>query len=428
MSNQIVEAIDKVAQTFETFKEVSEQQLAEAEKKHASRASELAQTLEKISADLDASVKERRLLEAKFKAHQDRVEILEALQDRPRGTVQEKAKNELAESFAKCVRSGFKDMQANHDYKQSLAKAVEVKAVNITTAAEGGYAVPEEISRNIESLILKQSDVLADVKMVQVGTSDYKELVSIHGTSSAWSTESGSRSETGIANLRERAPTWGELYAYPKVSNWSLEDIFFNVVDWLTNDAAQGMSKNLDSAVYSGNGSGKPTGIFNGAPVTTADYASPLRAAAVIQYVKADAKSPQQVNADDLIDLVYTLAPGYRSNAKFYMNTVTQGHVRKLKDTTNNYIWQPSLQAGQPDRLLGYEVRTWEDLGNPTTDGAYPAVFGDMRRAYLLTSRTGLAIDQNPYAAIGYTSFYIRKRYGGCVLNNDAIKVLKIED
>jgi HK97 family phage major capsid protein len=428
--SELVNLIEGLGKAVEDMRKSSEQSAEELKKGNESLARELAEKADRANTDIDGLMKAKRELEAKMKLQQERIEILEAVSSRPGNTAQVKAKDEEQKAFADAFRKGFQDMDSNHAYKiaQQKRRDLEGKAVTIATAADGGYAVPEEISRAIESLLLKQSGVVANVKNVTVGTSDYKELVSIHGTTSGWVAETGSRSETGTANLRERAPTWGELYAYPKVSNWSLEDIFFNVVDWLVADASQGMAKALDAAIYNGNGSGKPTGIFNGAPVTTADYASPLRAATVIQYVKADAKSPQQVNADDLIDLMYTLAPGYRSGAKFYMNTLTQGHARKLKDTTGQYLWQPSLQAGQPDRLLGYEVVTWEDLGNPTTADAYAVVFGDMGRAYVLTQRTGLAIDRNPFGTIGYTSFYIRKRYGGCVLNNDAIKVLKIED
>ena len=427
MSNPLVEAIEKVAGTFEEFKKVNEDALDAAERKHAARAAELSQTLEKISADLDTQVKERQIVEKKLKSQQERIEIMEALNDRPRGTVQEKAKSELNDAFLKCVRTGFSDLDAQHQYKTAMAKAQEVKAVTIGTSADGGYAVPEEIGRAIESLILKLSDVVGVVKNVTTGTSDYKELVSVHGTTSAWVAETGTRSATGNAILRERAPTWGELYAYPQVSNWALEDIFFDVTNWLVNDAAQGMANALATAIYSGNGSAKPTGMTNGAPVATADYASPMRAATVYEYVASpELASPIAITGDAIIDLVYKLAPGYRSNARFLMNTVTQGAVRKMKDTYGQYLWQPSLQAGQPDRLLGYPVGTWEDLSNPTAQNGYPIMFGDFSRGYLLTSRTGLAIDRNPFGTIGYTSFYIRKRFGGCVLNNDAVKVMKL--
>jgi HK97 family phage major capsid protein len=428
--SELVKLIEGLGSAVDDMRKAQDRSADEMKKGNEALAREFAEKADRANTDIDGLIKAKRELEAKMKLQQERIEILEAVSSRPGNTVQAKAKDEEQIAFGAAFRKGFQDMEANQAYKAATHKRRELegKAVTIGTGADGGFAVPEEIAAAIESLVLKQSGVVANVQNITVGSSDWKQLVSIHGTTSGWVAETGSRAETGTANLRERAPTWGELYAYPKVSNWALEDIFFNVVNWLVADAGEGMAKALDAAIFNGNGSGKPTGIFNGAPVTTADYASPLRAAAVIQYVKADAKSPQQVNADDLIDLVYTLAPGYRSGAKFYMNTLTQGFCRKFKDTTGQYLWQPALQAGQPDRFLGYEVVTWEDLGNPTTGDAFPVVFGDMARGYVLTSRTGLAIDRNPFGTIGYTSFYIRKRYGGCVLNNDALKALKIED
>lgn len=428
MASEIMEVLHKFGSDFETLqKEIRDRDEA-IRKEQFARADELKDNIDKISASMDEGSKRAKVIEGELKKQRERVEILEALQDRPRGSAQDKARNEWSDAFINAVRKGFGDMEANHHNKVAYQKALELKAVNITTAIEGGHAVPEEIARTVESLLLRQSGVVSNVKVVQVGTSDYKELVSIHGTTSGWAGESTTRSETGVANLRERAPTWGELYAYPKVSNWALEDIFFDVTNWLVKDAAEGMAKALDAAIYNGNGSSKPTGMFAAAPTAVADYNSPLRAGGVIQYVPCDATSPQAVNADDIIDLVYTLAPGYRSGAKFYMNSVTQGFVRKLKDSYGQYLWQPSLQAGQPDRLLGYEVVTWEDLANPTTADGFSIVFGDMSRAYLLVSRTGMAIDRDPYSAKGYTSFYIRKRYGGIVLNNDAVKALKLAD
>ena len=160
-----------------------------------------------------------------------------------------------------------------------------MKDVTIGTPAAGGYAVPEEIAREIEELERKFSPVRSLVKVVQVGSSDYKELVSIGGASSGWVGETGSRTATTTSQLRERAPTHGELYAYPQASEWSLDDIFFNVEAWLAEEVAESFAINEGDAVIRGNGTSKPTGMLNTTPVTTADFASPLRNAAAYQYI-----------------------------------------------------------------------------------------------------------------------------------------------
>lgn len=108
------------------------------------------------------------------------------------------------------------------------------------------------------------------------------------------------------------------------------------------------------------------------------------------------------------------------------MNSTTAGAIRKLKDSgTGAYVWQPGLAAGQPDRLLGYPVAVWEDMDD-VGGGNLPIAFGDFRRGYILCDRTQLRITVDNVTTPGYAKFYVRRREGGFVSNNDAIKWLKV--
>lgn len=430
MANEILSAIENVGKSFEDLKATNAKMLDEERKGNETRARELRDAIEKISETLDASVKAREVAEKRQSTLQDRVEILEALNDRPRATIQDKIRSEHKDLFVRWLRSGGTDRDAEVKAKELAVKAAEVKDVSIGTTTAGGFALPEEISRAIDQLVLKQSAIVANVKNVQVGTQDYKELVTELSNTVAWAAETGSRSATTTPVLRERAPTWGELYALPKASNWSLEDLFFNVETWLTESAGEQFAYGLSTAIYNGNGSGKPTGMFNTAAASTDDYASPERNHAALEYIPITSPSSpftsSGLTAKTLIDLVYQLRAPYRNGAKFAMNSVTQGHVRKMTDSNGQFLWQPSLQMGQPDMLLGYPVFTWEDLGNPTTSTAMAAVFGDFRRTYTLATRSGVSIIRDQVTAPGFTNFYIARRYGGCVTNNNAAKVAKV--
>jgi HK97 family phage major capsid protein len=287
--------------------------------------------------------------------------------------------------------------------------------------------VPEEISTMIEVLEKKFSPVRDLVKVVKVGTGDYKELVNIRGTTSGWVGESTSRTATDASLLRERAPTNGELYAYPQASEWSLDDMFFNVEEWLAEEVAQSFAVAEGLAVISGNGTNSPTGMLNTPPVATADFASPLRAAAAYQFIPSlTSLSPAaaEILPDALIDLIYALNSTYRSGAQFIMNSNTIGAVRKLKDTNGQYHWQPGLQQGQPDKLLGYGLSPWEQMPDIGTN-ALPIGFGNWKRAYVLAERIGLRMTRDNVTTIGFVKFYMRRREGGTVLNNDAAKFLK---
>jgi HK97 family phage major capsid protein len=429
--SKIMEAINKVAESFEMLKKTQDEQLAEERKGNEARAAELGRTLEKISADLQANVKARDEATRRQATLADRLEILEALNDRPGKTAQDKIRSEHKELMVQWLRSGGQDQECEKKARELSLKAREMKDVVVGQNLHGGFAVPEEISREVDKLLLKTSEIVANVKSVNVSTPDYKELISINGVTYNWSSETGTRSATLNPTLRECAVTHGELYAYVSASNWSLQDMFFNVESWLVENLVEGFAKGLDAAVFNGNGSSRPTGMTNTAVSSSDDYASPMRSAAAYQYeyIRTAGSSPfttAGITADSIINLVYKLNPRYRGGAKFAANTVTQGHIRKLKGSDNNYLWQPGLQMGQPDRLMGYEVFTWEDLGAPTTANALPVAFGDFKKGYTLALIQGMQIIRDQVSVPGYTKFYVSRRFGGIPTNNDAVKFLKV--
>jgi HK97 family phage major capsid protein len=313
--------------------------------------------------------------------------------------------------------------QALGDFQSKLTKSI-----NLGANADGAYAVPEEIARDIEKMEIKLSPVRNMVKVVRTSTGDFKSLVNIGGAASGWVGETDSRTETLTPQLRERAPSFGEIYAYPQVTEWAADDIFFNVADWLTSEVSEQFAYEEGAAVLTGDGTKKPTGMLHTSPVTTADGASPLRSADAYQYIGCPSVSSPAVAelvGDKLIDLVYSVNAKYRSGAAWAMNSTTAGAVRKLKDSNGQYLWQPSLQAGQPDRLLGYEVAVWEQMDDVGTN-KFPIAFGNFNRGYILADRTDIRITvDNNITTPGKIKFFVRRREGGCVLNNDAIKWLK---
>jgi HK97 family phage major capsid protein len=308
---------------------------------------------------------------------------------------------------------------------EDVAGMLSTKDVTIGTAASGGYAVPEIIGRDIDKFVSLANPLRSLAKVVQVGSSDYKELLDIRGESVGWVAETGTRSATTTPQLREIVPTHGELYAYPQASEWSLDDVFFNVQEWLVENVGMSFAASEAQAYIDGNGTSKPTGIYNTAPVSTADGASPLRAAAAIQFVPS-AASPDAITPDSLLDLRYTVKSEYLDGpgVAWIMNRTTAAAVRKLKDTTNDYLWQQGLALGQPATLLGFPVVISDAMPDIATN-AHPVLFGNFRRGYLIVDRVGLRITVDQVTTPGYVKFYIRRRTGGIVLNNDAIKCLK---
>jgi HK97 family phage major capsid protein len=104
--------------------------------------------------------------------------------------------------------------------------------------------------------------------------------------------------------------------------------------------------------------------MLNTAPAATADFASPERSANAYQIGAISDLTPggSGILADSLVDLVYSVNSRYRANGTFAMNSLTMAAIRKVKDSTGQYLYQQGLIAGQPDRLLGYPVVIWEDI------------------------------------------------------------------
>jgi len=130
---------------------------------------------------------------------------------------------------------------------------------------------------------------------------------------------------------------------------------------------------------------------------------------------------------DGLIDLMYSMHPFYRSRGVWMANGTTIGKLRKLKDADKNYIWQASIQNGEPATLLGRPIIEAPDMPDISA-GTFPLVFGDFATAFRIYDRIGLSILRDPFtqATVGNVRFHARKRVGARLVRTEAIRKLKI--
>jgi len=133
------------------------------------------------------------------------------------------------------------------------------------------------------------------------------------------------------------------------------------------------------------------------------------------------------LSADALINLLYAMPATYRNRGTWVMNGTTLAAVRKLKDGHNNYLWQPSYQAGQPETILGRPVVEALDMPN-IASGATPIIFGDFRAGYRIYDRVGLDVlpDLLTQRTTGLARFHARRRVGAGVVRPDVFRKLKM--
>jgi HK97 family phage major capsid protein len=241
------------------------------------------------------------------------------------------------------------------------------------------------------------------------------------GPAAGWIGETASRPQTASAVLDELAFPAMELYAQPAATATLLEDAFVNLDEWLAGEVDQVFAEQEGTAFVSGDGSNKPKGFLAYTTVANGSWAW-----GNIGYIASGAAGafPASNPSDVLIDLIYALRAGYRQNACFVMNRKTQSVVRKFKDSTGNYLWQPPATAAGRSTLIGFPLVDAEDMPDVAA-GSLSIAFGDFRRGYLIVDRQGVRVLRDPYSAKPYVLFYTTKRVGGGVQDFDAIKVLK---
>lgn len=310
--------------------------------------------------------------------------------------------NEYRQQFYRWLQTGE---QPDDEVRSRIPHELRVQSK--ATAGAGANIVPVGFGERIMAV---ERDVGVMAQLANVITTDSGEqinypTVTAHGTAS-WIAENGSYSGSD--------ETFGQasLSAYKDgtmvlVSEELLSDSAFDLEAYLVNELGLRIGVLANTAYWQGNGSGKPTGIST--TVTTG--------------VTAATGNTTTIPADNVFDLVHSVKVAYRRNASFVANDAGIKALRKLKDTTNQYLWQPGLTAGQPDTLLSRPIYTDPDVAVPAAN-ALSLYYGDFNRAYVIRNTGGYFLQRltERYADNGQVGFRAYKRTDGKQVNTEAVK------
>lgn len=311
-----------------------------------------------------------------------------------------------------------KDKEYSDAFQAHMRRGDVQAALNKGSAEDGGYTSPVEWDRTITDKLLIVSPMRALCTVQPVGGDGYKKLVNLRGTTSGWVGETDTRPETGTPKLAPQGYSWGEIYANPSATQQMLDDSEINLESWLAGEVDIEFAYQEGKAFVAGDGTKKPRGLLTYAAGGTALH--PLGGIEVIASGAAGA-----ITGDAILDLIYALPETFTGNAKFAMNRNTMLKIRKLKDSDGNYLWQPSLQAGQPSTLGGYAIADIPDMPGVAAN-ALAIAFGDFKRAYKILDRVGVRVLRDPYTNKPYVSFYTTKRVGGGLENPECMKFMRI--
>ena len=377
--------------------------LDKAEQENRDLTAEESQEFDRITAEADAIGKriEREERLASFPAMDDMPEPVagrrgqpgagpsEARMTNPRGT------EEYRNAFFGYVRLG-----------RSGIGPEEVRVLQVGVDADGGYLVPDEFQRELVEALEEQNVMRQLARVIQTGSGDRIVPVVVDRGTASWIGENAAYPEAD-AEFSQFTLGAHKLARITRVSEELLNDSAFDIAAFLRDAFARAFGDAEESAFVNGDGTGKPRGVLIDAQVgkTTA--------------------SGTAIAADELIDLFHALKPPYRARATWLMHDSTVAAVRKLKDTTNQYIWQPGLQAGQPDMLLGRPVRVSRYMPEIGA-GAKTVAFGDFSY-YWIADRQSIGIQRlvELYAANGQVGFRMFTRLDGRLALAEAVQVLQ---
>ena len=316
-----------------------------------------------------------------------------------------------AAQFDKYIREG------DHDREIRSAQRTGIRAaMSVGSNPDGGYLAPVEWDRTITDRLKVVSPMRQIATVQNITTAGFIKVFNDRAVGSGWVGETAARPQTTTPQFSTITFTPGEIYANPAASQQLLDDAVVNIEDWLANEVEGEFQRQEGIAFTNGDGVNKPKGVMT----YTGDGMHPWGAVQETVVANGDA-----LDGDALITLVYSIDPAYQDNARFIMNRASQSHVRMLKDGNGNYLWQPSVQVGQPASLLGYPITDMGTMQNIGA-GARPIAFGDFRRAYLIVDRIGIRMLRDPFTNKPYVMFYTTRRVGGGLLDPDAIRYLRV--
>jgi len=298
---------------------------------------------------------------------------------------------------------------------------LEQKALSGGSNPDGGFLVPPEIEYKIGERLFNISPIRALASIRTISSNVYKKPMMATGAVAGWVGETDTRAQTTTPTLDELSFPAMELYAMPAATTTLLEDSAVDIDEWIAQEVDRVFAAQEGAAFVIGDGNNKPKGFTSYNTVANSSWTW-----GNIGYVASGVAGafPATAPSDLLVDLIFALKAGYRQNAAFVMNRKTQSLIRKFKDTTNNYIWQPPATQSGKASLMNFPVHDVEDMPDIAANSLSVA-FGDFTRGYLIVDRAGITVLRDPYSAKPYVLFYTTKRVGGGVQDYDAIKLLK---
>jgi HK97 family phage major capsid protein len=262
---------------------------------------------------------------------------------------------------------------ANGEERQQRIELRDDVALTAGTATDGAEMLQTDLDKNLVDYLQESIGAMqagARVILTSGGNPITIPTVATHSTVLLeGETDAIARSAPQFSSVALGAYKYAVLV---QASRELLEDAAFPFVPFIIEQATDELARLVGTELITGSGSGAPEGIDLG---TTGSTSSAVDA----------------WTADELIDVFHAIASPYRQNATWIMNDSTVQTLRKLKDSTGQYLWQPGMIAGAADMLYGKPVVT-DNAVMALGTGNESLIFGDIKRGYTVRVVGGLDV------------------------------------
>lgn len=256
----------------------------------------------------------------------------------------------------------------------------EVRTLSKLTAGAGGNTVPTTFYGKLWANLILTANLInagATVWNTNSGESIQVPITTSH-SSGALVAEAGTigTSDPVFGQRSVGAFKYGVLL---KLSRELLDDTGVDIESYIAMQAGRAVGNALGTDLVVGNGSSKPSGLFQ---TSTLGTTGAISVAGTFTF-------------DDLITLYYSVIAPYRNSpeAGWLLNDTSAGVARKLKDSQGRYLWEPSLVAGAPDLILNKPVYTDPNVAAVGL-AAKSVAFGDLS-TYLVRMVNGVRFERS---------------------------------
>lgn len=295
----------------------------------------------------------------------------------------------------------------------------EARALSAGSATEGGVLVAptQWVTQLLKALdnkvfIRAKATKFTVEKAVSLGV----PTLDVDASDAEWTSEVGTGSDDDTMAFGARELNPNALAKRIKISNKLLRAATQPVENIVLDRLAYKFAITEEKHYLTGTGANQPLGLFtahNSGISTSRDVAGSNTTTAIV--------------ADTLFDVKYSLKEQYQDEAEWLFHRDAVKAISKLKDSQNQYLWQPGLVVGQPDRLLNRPVNMSEYVPNTFTTGLYVGMFG-VFSFYWIVDALDMTIQKlnELYAESNKTGFIGRKETDGQPVLQEAFARMKL--